>query len=49
LLTNYKQFCEDCDKIFTSKDLEKEPTKRPDAFQAPSILDPKDVLNSAEE
>ena len=24
-LTNYKQFCDDCDKIFTAKDLEKDP------------------------
>ncbi len=43
---NYVQFNEDVEKIFTEKDLEKDPTKRLSEFKAPSILDPKDVLNS---
>lgn len=46
---NYVDFCEDVDRIFTEKDLEKNPTKRLSNFNAPSILDPKDVLNSEEE
>jgi hypothetical protein len=32
-----------------AKDLEREPLKKPAMFLAPSILDPKDVLNSDEE
>lgn len=39
------QFNEDIEKIFTEKDLEKDPTKKLTEFKAPSILDPKDVLN----
>ena len=35
--------------IFTSKDLEKNPTKVLDSFKAPSILDPKNVLNEEED
>jgi len=48
-LVNYVDFCEDCAKIFTEKDLEKNPTKRLTSFTAPSILDPRDVLNISEE
>lgn len=48
-LVNYVDFCEDTDYIFTDKTLEKDPTKTLKAFNAPSILDPKDVLNDAEE
>lgn len=46
---DYVQFNEDMEKIFTEKDLEKDPTKRLEEFKAPSILDPKDVLNNEEE
>jgi hypothetical protein len=35
--------------IFTSKDLEKNPTKVLDSFNAPSILDPKNVLSNEED
>ena len=46
---NYVQFNEDIEKIFTEKGLEKDPTKKVEEFKAPSILDPKDVLNESEE
>jgi hypothetical protein len=48
-LVNYVDFCEDIGNIFTEKDLEKNPTKRLTTFTAPSILDPRDVLNGDEE
>ena len=48
-LINYVNMNEELDAIFTNKALEKNPTNRPDSFNAPSILDPKDVLNDAEE
>lgn len=48
-LINYTTFCKENDAIFTDASLEKDPTKRMDKFQAPSILDPKDVLNDDEE
>ncbi len=46
---NYVDFNEELEKIFTEKDLEKNPTKKLTEFKAPSILDPKDVLNDEEE
>ena len=46
---NYVAFNEEIERIFTEKDLEKDPTKKPAEFKAPSILDPKDVLNDQEE
>ena len=46
---NYVQFNEDVERIFTEKDLEKDPLKKLSEFKAPSILDPKDVLNTEEE
>ena len=46
---NYAAFTEELDAIFTNKALEKNPTQRPNNFNAPSILDPKDVLNTEEE
>lgn len=48
-LVDYVTFCDELDAIFTNKALEKNPTARPDTFNAPSILDPKDVLNANEE
>lgn len=48
-MVDYVTFAEDMAKIFTEKDLEKQPLKRLSAFNAPSILDPKDVLNDKEE
>ena len=46
---NYILFNAGIDKIFTEKDLEKDPTRKLEEFKAPSILDPKDVLNNEEE
>lgn len=48
-LVNYVDFCEEIAKIFTEKDLEKNPTKTLKSFDAPSILDPKNALTDAEE
>jgi len=48
-LVNYIDFCDEIAGIFTQKDLEKNPTKRLSTFEAPSILDPKKVLDEAEE
>lgn len=48
-LVNYVDFAEEIGKIFTEKDLEKNPTKTLNSFQAPSILDPKNCLSEAEE
>jgi len=48
-LVNYMAFCDETDYIFTDKTLEKDPTKSVTTHNAPSILDPKDVLNDAEE
>lgn len=48
-LVNYIDFCEEIGNIFTSKDLEKNPTKTLQAFTAPSILDPKNCLSDEEE
>ena len=48
-MVNYVNFTDEIDRIFTEKDLEKFPTKRINEFKAPSILDPKDVLNNDEE
>jgi hypothetical protein len=46
---NYTCFNGEIEDIFTEKDLEKNPTKRLTGFNAPSILDPLDVLNDEEE
>lgn len=46
---NYIAFCDGVDKIFTERDLEKNPTKKLTSFNAPSILDPKNVLDDEEE
>jgi len=46
---NYISFNDQLEIIFTEKGLEKDPTKRLQEFKAPSILDPKDVLNNDEE
>jgi hypothetical protein len=48
-LVNYVSFNNEIEDIFTEKDLEKNPTKTLKSFNAPSILDPKDVLNDQEE
>ena len=48
-LIDYFSFCDELDYIFTDKTIEKNPTVLPNAFNAPSILDPKDVLNADEE
>ena len=46
---NYVEFNDTIDEIFTIKDLEKDPLKKTINFNAPSILDPKNVLNTEEE
>ena len=48
-LINYVNFCDELDYIFTDKTIEKNPMTLPSGFNAPSILDPKDVLNDEEE
>lgn len=48
-LINYKGFDDEIQRIFTEKELEKAPTVVPQEYKAPSILDPKDVLNDHEE
>jgi hypothetical protein len=49
LKIRYFDFNEEIENIFTAKDLEKEPTKTLSSYQAPSILDPKNILSDAEE
>jgi len=39
-LVNYVAFCDEIGNIFTAKDLERNPTKRLESFEAPSILNP---------
>ena len=46
---NYIQFNTEIELIFTEKGLERDPTKKLTAFNAPSILDPKHVLQDQEE
>ena len=46
---DYVTFNNEIEAIFTDKHLEKDPNKYPMEFKAPSILDPKDVLNEHEE
>lgn len=46
---NYVEFNETIEKIFTLKDLEKDPLKKTMEFNAPSILDPKNQLDPSEE
>ena len=48
-LVNYVDFVKETNLIFTDPNLEKDPTKVIGKWTAPSILDPKDVLNEAEE
>jgi len=48
-VVNYVAFNNEVEDIFTEKDLEKNPLKTLTSFNAPSILDPKNVLNSEEE
>lgn len=45
----YFDFNEEIERIFTNKSLEKDPTATLSAYSAPSILDPKSVLNASEE
>ena len=49
LKIKYFEFNQDIEGIFTQKDLEKNPTKNLSSYVAPSILDPKSILNEAEE
>ena len=44
-MVNYISFNNEIEDIFTEKDLEKNPTKKLQPFNAPSCLDPKDKLN----
>lgn len=45
----YFEFNEDIESIFTQKDLEKNPTKTVSEYVAPSIFDPKNLLEESEE
>jgi len=49
LKIRYFDFNEEIERIFTDKDLEKNPTRSLSAFKAPSILDPKSQLSATEE
>ena len=46
---NYVDFNESMEEIFTVKNLEKDPLKKTIEFNAPSILDPKNLLTPEEE
>ena len=46
---DYVKFNSEIEIIFTEKGLEKNPTKKLEEFKAPSILDPKNVLDDDEE
>jgi hypothetical protein len=48
-MVNYISFNNEIEDIFTEKDLEKNPTKKLTPFNAPSTLDPKNILNAEEE
>lgn len=48
-MVNYISFNNEIEDIFTEKDLEKNPTKKLTPFNAPSCLDPKDILSAEEE
>ena len=48
-LIDYVTFNDVIEGVFTKKGLEKAPTTKVEEFKAPSILDPQDVLNDAEE
>ena len=45
----YFDFNEEVERIFTQKDLEKNPTKTLSEYRAPSILDPKVTLSATEQ
>lgn len=49
LRVRYFDFNEEVERIFTEKDLEKDPRKTLSEYKAPSILDPKNRLTEAEE
>ena len=49
LKVDYVKFNSEIEIIFTEKGLEKNPTKKIEEFKAPSILDPKNVLDDQEE
>ena len=49
LKIRYFDFNQEIENIFTQKDLEKDPTKTLSAYNAPSILDPKNQLSESEE
>ena len=45
----YFDFNEEIERIFTNKDLEKDPLRSLSAYQAPSILDPKNQMTDSDE
>ena len=49
LKIRYFDFNEELEKIFTMKDLEKDPTRELSTYQAPSILDPSNLMTNEEE
>lgn len=48
LRVNYKALVEDVDTVFTIKELEKDPNKRPEVFKMPDFLDPRKRLSQEE-
>lgn len=48
-LINYKAFDDHIERVFVEPHLERDPLKKWQEFKAPSILDPKDVLDDEEE
>jgi hypothetical protein len=49
LKIRYFDFNEEIEHIFTDKTLEKDPTMTLSKYNAPSILDPKNILSESEE
>ena len=46
---DYVKFAAEVNKIFTSKELEYDPTTKPMVYDVRTVLDPEDVLNPDEE
>lgn len=49
LKINYIEFNDDIERIFTEKGLEKDPLRKIEGFNAPSILDPKNIMTPEED
>ncbi len=46
---DFQKFLSDINSVFTKPNLEKDPLAKPEKFNAPLFLDPKDALTSLEE